>query len=170
AAQNQGAMVNLIGAADQQMAAQAGNGMSATPQGVEAQQQMVDITTNNYQKAVEHFFSQYCSYALTVYFAELAGDSKLKPTADTRQQLIGAGMPPELFDDEGNLDIKLSDMATVYHVKCVPGSLVEMEDEKQVRVLNELFVPLSQAMGAIAHSGDQGMIRNAVAALQFIIA
>ena len=67
------AMVNLIGSADQQMATQAGGGMSATPQGVEAQQAMVDITTNNYQKAIESFFSHYCSYALTIYFQELQG-------------------------------------------------------------------------------------------------
>ena len=50
-------MVNLVGSADQQMAVQAGNGMSATPQGVEAQQSMVDITTNNYQKAIERKLS-----------------------------------------------------------------------------------------------------------------
>ena len=64
--QNLGSMVNLVGSADQQMAVQAGGGMSATPQGVEAQQAMVDITTNNYQKAIEAFFSHYCSYALTM--------------------------------------------------------------------------------------------------------
>ena len=68
---NLGSMVNLVGSADQQMAVQAGGGMSATPQGVEAQQAMVDITTNNYQKAIESFFSHYCSYALTLYFHEL---------------------------------------------------------------------------------------------------
>ena len=169
AQQNHGAMVNLVGAADQQMAASAGNGMSATPQGVEAQQTMVDITTNNYQKAVEYFFSQYCSYALTVYFQEVSGGTKLKPTATVRQQLTDAGIPAEMFDLEGYLDINLKEMATVYHVRCVPGSLVEMEDEKQVRILNEMFIPLSQAMGAIQQSGNQEMIANAAATIQFII-
>ena len=84
---NTGAMVNLVGSADQQMATQAGNGMSATPQGVEAQQGMVDITTNNYQKAIESFFSHYCSYALTMYFQELKGTKRITPTADALQLL-----------------------------------------------------------------------------------
>lgn len=167
--QNLGSMVNLVGAADQQMAASAGGGMSATPQGVEAQQQMVDITTNNYQKAVENFFSKYCSYALTLYFQELKGVPSIKPSADTRKELLGAGVPPELFDREGTLDIKMKDMAAIYRVRCVPGSLVEMEDEKQLRVLNELFVPLSQAMPALAASQNPEVLKNAAAAMQYII-
>ena len=167
--QNQGNMINLIGAADQQMAASAGSGMSATPQGVEAQTELVDITTNNYQKAVEHFFSKYCSYALTVYFEEMKGMTKLKPTAETRRALLGAGMPEELFTKDGELDIDMKDMATVYHVKCIPGSLVELEDEKQLRLLNELFVPLSQAMPALAATQDQSALQNASAAMQYII-
>lgn len=171
--QNQGNMINLVGAADQQMAAAAGNGMSATPQGVEAQQAMVDITTNNYQKAVENFFSKYCSYALTVWFQEMKGAPKLKVTADTRQALIGAGMDPELFDDEGFLQIDMKEMATVYHVRCVPGSLVELEDEKQLRVLHELYVPLSQALPAMAQaaqmSGDPTPLMNATAAMQYVV-
>jgi hypothetical protein len=167
--QNMGSMVNLVGAADQQMAQSAGGGMSATPQGVEAQQAMVDITTNNYQKAVENFFSLYCSYALTVYFQELKGIDKLTPTAQTRQQLIDAGVDPELFDEDGSLKIAMKDMATTYYVRCVPGSLVEMEDEKQLRILNELFVPLSQAMPALAQSGNPEVLANASAAMQYII-
>jgi len=167
--QNQGAMINLTGAADQQMAAGAGQGMSATPQGVEAQQTMVDITTNNYQKAVEYFFSQYCSYALTVWFNEMKGVKKLRPTADTRRALIGAGLTPEHFDEDGTLKIDMSEMATIYHVRCVPGSLVELEDEKQLRVLNELFIPLSQAMPALAASQDPEMLANAAAAMRFIV-
>lgn len=167
--QNLGSMVNLIGAADQQMAASAGNGMSATPQGVEAQQAMVDITTNNYQKAVEHFFSLYCSYALTVYFAELKNVDGIVPSADARRQLIGAGIEEALFDKEGKLSIDMKEMATTYSVRCVPGSLVEMEDEKQLRILNELFVPLSQAMPALANSQDPAILQNAAAAMQFIV-
>src|SRR5690606_4161475 len=169
-AQNLGSMVNLVGAADQQMAATAGGGMSATPQGVEAQQQMVDITTNNYQKAVEHFFSQYCSHALTLYFAEMQSVRKLKVTADTRHQLLDAKMPEEMFDADGYLGVELKDMAVPYHVKCVPGSLVEMEDEKQLRILQEIFVPLSQAMPALAQTGDTAALANASAAMQFIVA
>ena len=189
ATQNAGNMQQLIGATDQQAASQSSGGMmSQTPQGVEAQQQMVDITTNNYQKAVEAFFSQYCSYALTLYFQELKGFTEVKPTADTRQALLGAGMDPKAFvhkehtDAEGNtipadgtglddgaLDMKFSDLATEYWVRTVPGSLVELEDEKQVRILNELFVPLSQAMPALAASGDQEALGRATAALLFIV-
>jgi hypothetical protein len=60
--------------------------MSATPQGVEAQQAMVDITTNNYQKAIESFFSHYCSYALTIYFQELKAREDGRRPPRTRRQ------------------------------------------------------------------------------------
>ena len=168
---NAGAMVSQVGAADQQMAQQAGNGMSATPQGVQAQQQMVDITTNNYQKAIESFFSHYCSYALTVYFQELKGNvNKITPTAEARYQLLNAGLDPEKdFTEEGKLNVKFDDMAIEYFVKCVPGSLVEMEDEKQLRVLNEMFVPLSQAMPALAATQDPELLKRAAATMEFII-
>jgi len=167
--QNLGSMVNLIGAADQQMATQAGNGMSATPQGVEAQQALVDITTNNYQKAIESFFSHYCSYALTMYFHELKAVKKVKPSADARIKLLKAGLPTETLNEDGTLDIDFEDLATEYWVRAVPGSLVELEDEKQLRILNELFIPLSQAMPAIASSGDQEMMQKAMKAMQYII-
>ena len=166
---NTGAMVNLVGSADQQMAMQAGNGMSATPQGVEAQQGMVDITTNNYQKAIESFFSHYCSYALTMYFQELKGTKRFTPTADARQALMGAGLDAELFNDEGDLDVSFSDMGVQYFVRCVPGSLVELEDEKQLRILQQIFVPLSQAMPALAASNDPELLKNMAATMQFIV-
>ena len=166
---NTGAMVNLVGSADQQMAMQAGNGMSATPQGVEAQQGMVDITTNNYQKAIESFFSHYCSYALTMYFQELKGTKHITPTADARQALVGAGLDAELFNDEGDLDVSFSDMGVQYFVRCVPGSLVELEDEKQLRILQQIFVPLSQAMPALAASNDPELLKNMAATMQFIV-
>jgi hypothetical protein len=167
--QNLGSMVNLVGSADQQMATQAGNGMSATPQGVEAQQAMVDITTNNYQKAIESFFSHYCSYALSVYFAELRTVKKVKPTAEARVRLLRAGLPTEVLNDDGTLDMDFEDLATEYWVRVVPGSLVEMEDEKQLRILNQLFVPLSQAMPALAAAQDQQMLAQAAKAMQYII-
>ena len=166
---NTGAMVNLVGSADQQMAMQAGNGMSATPQGVEAQQGMVDITTNNYQKAIESFFSHYCSYALTMYFQELKGTKRITPTADARQALVGAGLDAELFNDEGDLDVSFSDMGVQYFVRCVPGALVELEDEKQLRILQQIFVPLSQAMPALAASNDPELLKNMAATMQFIV-
>lgn len=166
---NLGSMVNLVGSADQQMAVQAGNGFSATPQGVDAQQSMVDITTNNYQKAIESFFSHYCSYALTIYFQELKSTKRIRPDAANRVKLVNAGIPPEAFDEDGYLDADYSQLATEYFVRCIPGSLTEMEDEKQVRILQELFVPLSQAMPAIAASGDPAALQNATAAMQFII-
>jgi hypothetical protein len=186
--QNLGSMVSLIGAADQQMAAQTGNGMSATPQGVEAQQAMVDITTNNYQKAIEQFFSHYCSYALTMYFQEMAAVKKVKPTADARLRLLEAGFPtdpdhPVDSEDEtppvdetgpylkadGSIECDFAELATEYWVRCVPGSLVELEDEKQLRVLNQLFIPLSQAMPALAATQDPQMIGQAAAAMSWII-
>jgi hypothetical protein len=167
--QNLGSMVNLIGSADQQMATQAGGGMSATPQGVEAQQAMVDITTNNYQKAIESFFSHYCSYALTLYFQELKAVKKVQPTAEARVRLLKAGLPTETINDDGTIDIDFEDLATEYWVRVVPGSLVEMEDEKQLRILNQLFVPLSQAMPALAAAQDQQMLAQAAKAMQYII-
>jgi hypothetical protein len=174
--QNLAAMVGMIGAADQQMAQGSGaaNGMSATPQGVEAQQQMVDITTNNYQKAIESFFSHYCSYALTLFFHELAGVKSVSLTADAREKLLEAGLDADLIEQDESkasvLKIEFEKLATEYWVRCIPGSLVEMEDEKQLRILNQLFIPLSQAMPALANSGDQGAIQNASKAMQYIIA
>ena len=167
--QNLGSMVNLLGSADQQMATQAGNGMSATPQGVEAQQMMVDITTNNYQKAIEAFFSHYCSYALTIYFQELRAVKKVQPTADARVKLLRAGMPTEALNEDGTIDIDFEELAVEYWVRTVPGSLVEMEDEKQLRILNQMFVPLSQAMPAMAAAQDQQMLAQAAKAMQYII-
>jgi hypothetical protein len=169
AQQNQGSMISLVGAADQQMAAAAGNGMSQTPQGVEAQEKMVDITTNNYQKAVEYFFSKYCSYALTVYFAEMKGTKKLVPSAETRAALINAGMPETEFDEDGSLKVDMAEMATTYHVRCIPGSLVELEDEKQLRILQEMLVPIAQAMPAFANTQNPQMLEAAAAAIQYIL-
>lgn len=171
--QNMASMVQLIGSADQQMAMQGGGngtGMSATPQGVEAQQAMVDITTNNYQKAIEAFFSHYCSYALTMYFAELQAVPGVVPTADARKQMIEAGLKEDAINPEtGKLDLEFKLLATEYFVRCVPGSLVELEDEKQLRILNEMFVPLSQAMPALANTGDQVMLLQAAKAMQYIV-
>jgi hypothetical protein len=177
--QNLGSMVSMIGAADQQMATQSGNGMSATPQGVEAQQQMVDITTNNYQKAIESFVSHYCSYALTIYFAELAAVKKVAPTAEARINLMKAGLEPYSegedgealgdFNKDGTLDIDFQDMVTEYFVRVVPGSLVELEDEKQIRLLNQMFVPLSQAMPALAGTGDPEILQNMAQVMSYIV-
>jgi hypothetical protein len=181
---NAGNMVQLLGAADQQMAAMGtGGAMSQTPAGVEAQQAMVDITTNNYQKAIENFFSRYCSYALTVYFAELKGTvDEITPTADARRGLINAGLRTEDviddtgkvvakadFNEEGALKLVFDELATEYFVRTVPGSLVEMEDEKQLRILQQIYVPLSQAMPALASSGNQPALQAATGAMQFIV-
>jgi hypothetical protein len=167
--QNLGSMVSMIGAADQQMATQAGNGMSATPQGVEAQQAMVDITTNNYQKAIESFFSHYCSYALTMFFQELKAVKKVAPTAEARGKLLEAGLDPAAIDEDGVLEIDFEKLAVEYWVRTVPGSLVEMEDEKQLRILNQLFIPLSQAMPALANTQDTEALKQASKAMQYII-
>lgn len=168
--QNQGAMVSTAGAADQQMAASAGNGMSATPQGVEAQTTMVDITTNNYQKAVENFFSHYCSYALTIYFQEMKSVKKVTPNAEARLKLLKAGLDLDLIDkDTKSIDMDFEKLAVQYFVRCVPGSLTELEDEKQVRVLQEMLVPISQAMPAIAALQDPDMTKAATMTMQYVM-
>lgn len=168
--QNQAQMSQVVGATDQQMAAQSTGGlMSQTPQGIEAQQQMVDVTTNQFQKAVEAFFSRYLSYALTIYFQELKGIEKFKPSASARAGLLDAGIEPEAFQEDGSLKLSLKDMATQYWVKVVPGTLVEQENERQVRLLNQMFVSLSQAMPALANTQNADLINNAAAAMQFII-
>ena len=167
--QNLGSMVNMLGSADQQMATQAGSGFSATPQGVEAQQAMVDITTNNYQKAIEAFFSKYCSYALTIFFHELKAVKKVELTADARERLLGTGMERERINEDNTYDVSFEDLATEYWVRTVPGSLTEMEDEKQLRILNQLFIPLSQAMPALVQAGDQEAVRRATMAMAYIV-
>lgn len=169
--QNQGAMVSTAGAADQQMAASSGTGMSATPQGVEAQTAMVDITTNNYQKAVENFFSHYCSYAMCIYFQELKGLKEVVPNAEARLKLLKAGFDVKLMDEKTNaIEMDFKELAVEYFVRCVPGSLTELEDEKQVRVLQEMLTPVSQAMPAIAALQDQDMTKAATQTVRYIMA
>lgn len=143
--------------------------MSATAQGVEAQQALVDITTNAYQKSVEVFFSQYCSYALTLFFHELAGLKKFKPSADARQKLLDRGLPPEKFDTDGTCHYDFALLKQSYSVLTVAGSIAELEDEKQLRVLNQLLVSITQSMNAVIASGDETAVRNANAAITFII-
>jgi hypothetical protein len=46
---------------------------------------------------------------------------------------------------------------------------VELEDEKQLRILNEMFIPLSQAMPAIAATQDQEALKFATDSMRFII-
>ena len=181
---NLGSMVNISGAADQQMATQAGNGMSATPQGVDAQMALVDITTNDYQKSLEQFVNQYASYALTIWFQEMKGMKKVKPSADSRVKMINAGwvettdedgnlvrtnVVEEALRDDGSIEVDFADLAIEYYVQCIPGSMTELEDEKQVRILREMFIPLSQAMPAVAQTGDEQLIRNSAATMQYII-
>lgn len=169
--QNAGAMIQTAGAADQQMAAQSGTGMSATPQGVQAQTAMVDITTNNYQKAVENFFSHYCSYAMCIYFQELKGLKMVTPNAEARLKLLEAGLDPKLVDEKTHaIQMDFSKLAVEYFVRCVPGSLVELEDEKQVRVLQEMLIPVSQAMPAIAALQDPDMTKAATMTIRHIMA
>jgi len=170
--QNLASMVSMIGSADQQMAMAAGGngqGMSATPQGVQAQQTMVDITTNNYQKAIEAFFSHYCSYALTIYFQELKAVKKVHPTAEARIRLLEAGLDTAYINDDGTIDVDFEDMSVEFFVRCVPGSLVEMEDEKQLRILNQLFIPLSQSMPAIVATQNPTLINQATTAMKYIV-
>lgn len=169
AQQNRTSMVDTLGAADQTMATQGGGQVSNTPQGVAMQQAMIDITTNNYQKSIESLFSHYCSHALTTYFQELKSVKTVKVSADTRTELLDAGVPPEKFNEAGEFDIDMSKMAVDYYVRCIPGSLIELEDEKQMRILNDIFVPLSQALPALANANDPENLSHAVAAMRFII-
>ena len=73
------------------------------------------------------------------------------------------------FNDDGTLDMDFEKMAIEYWVRAVPGSLVEVEDEKQLRILNQMFIPLSQAMPALAAAQDQQMLASAAKAMQYII-
>ena len=170
AQQNSAGMVQVLGAADQQMASQSTSGMmSQTPQGVDAQQQMVDTTTNDYQKAMEAFFSEYASYALTVWFQEMKGEKKIKLPADVRKSMLDKGLPPEAVEADGSVTIDFKSMATLYFVRVIPGSLVEIEDEKQARLLGEMLVPLSQALPALAQVQDRSVVENATRVMQYII-
>lgn len=168
--QNAGSMIATAGAADQQMAAESGTGMSATPQGVVAQTTMVDITTNNYQKAVENFFSHYCSYAMCIYFQELKSKKRMTPNAEARLKLLKAGLDVELINkDTHAIEIEFEKLAVEYFVRCVPGSLTELEDEKQVRVLQDMLIPVSQAMPAIAALQDPDMTKAATQTIRYIM-
>ena len=84
-------------------------------------------------------------------------------------KMLEAGLKAEDFDDDGCLTLDFEEMATEYFVRCVPGSLVELEDEKQLRILNQMFIPLSQAMPAMGALQDQQMLQQAAKAMQYII-
>jgi hypothetical protein len=127
------------------------------------------VTTNDYQKAIESFFSHYCSYALTIYFQEMKAIKAVTPTAEAKMRLMKAGLEPEDFNEQGQLEIDFEKLATEYWVRCVPGSLTELEDEKQLRILNQLFIPLSQAMPALANAGDPEALAHASAAMRYIV-
>jgi hypothetical protein len=70
---------------------------------------------------------------------------------------------------DGTIDMDFANLAVEYWVRTVPGSLVELEDEKQLRILNQLFVPLSQAMPALAATDNKDMLQQAAKAMQYII-
>ena len=105
----------------------------------------------------------------------------LVPTAEARRALVNGGLRlaaettadgQELkadFKADGSLDVDFDSLSTEYWVRTVPGSLVEMEDEKQMRILNQLLIPLSQALPALAASGNQQALSNATSAMQFIV-
>ena len=84
-------------------------------------------------------------------------------------KLFKAGLPTDALNKDGTLDMDFEELATEYWVRTVPGSLVEMEDEKQLRILNQLFVPLSQAMPALAATENRDMLMQAAKAMQYII-
>jgi hypothetical protein len=94
---------------------------------------------------------------------------KVEPSAEARIKLLEAGMDPDAIKEDGCLYLDFEEMATEYWVRCVPGSLVELEDEKQLRILNQMFIPLSQSMPAIAASQDEEMLRQAARAMAYII-
>jgi hypothetical protein len=94
---------------------------------------------------------------------------KVQLTADARYRLLGAGMPEEMIAEDSTLEVDYDELATEYWVRAVPGSLTEMEDEKQIRILNQLFVPLSQALPALVQSGDPDAVKKATMALAYIV-
>jgi hypothetical protein len=91
------------------------------------------------------------------------------PNAEARHSLINAGLPEDMINEQGEIHFDFSKLAVEYFVRCVPGSLVELEDEKQLRILNQMFVPLSQAMPALAATQDPEVLKNAAAVMQFIL-
>ena len=82
---------------------------------------------------------------------------------------VNAGLSQEAFGDDGVVKVDFEELAVNYYVRTVPGSLVELEDEKQLRILNSLFVPLSQAMPALGAMQDPAPIQRAAQAMQYII-
>lgn len=73
------------------------------------------------------------------------------------------------MSEDSVIELNFENLATEYYVRCVSGSLVEMEDEKQMRILGQLFVPLSQALPAIAQTQDPELLRNAAATMVYIM-
>lgn len=129
---------------------------------------MVDITTNNYQKAIESFFSHYCSYALTMYFQELKGTKRITPTADARQALVGAGLDAELFNDAGDLMFPFLTWRCSTLSAVSPGPWWSWRTRSSCAFCSRSS-SRSPAMPALAASNDPELLKNMAATMQFIV-
>lgn len=133
---------------------------SATPQGVEQQKVDKTITINQYQKAVETFFSGWANHALRSYINAM-GSSVHEMTVDeeTRRkiwdiEMAKAGPNGENYDsiidgDKITVDFgKLSTSMLEFEVRA--GSLIQSEREQQMKSIQELIIPLSQMLGNLS--------------------
>jgi hypothetical protein len=118
-------------------------GFSATPQGVEAQMQAKDISTNQYQKRLEHFISDVSNQALRMYINAMGGVHKLTVDEATRRRLFDIDRMDLIDGDKIEIDFdKLSTDLLEFKVRT--GSLTEKKEDKERKALQETVQPFIQ--------------------------
>lgn len=160
-------MMKNLNVTDQTVASEAHTmNYSATPQGVQQQQQDKTITVNQYQKRVEIFFGEWANHALRSYINVMSGEQELTVDEKTRRRVWDieqtSGDPEAesiVNGDKILIDFdKLSVELLSFEIRT--GSLIENEKEAEKKSIQELIVPLSQMLGNLTEENRKPFEQN----------
>lgn len=137
-------MLRQLNVLDGTIASDAGvPGFSGTAPGVEAQVQAKDVSTNQYQKRIEAFFSEWANQALRMYINSMGGVHKLTVDEATRRRIFDIGRE-DLIDGD-KIEIDFDALSTsMLNFKVRTGSLTERKEDKERAALNEMVQPFIQ--------------------------
>lgn len=140
------------------------SGYSATPQGVDLQKREKTITVNQYQKAVESFFSAWANHALRSYINATSGKQDITVDETTRRKIwdIEASsnknkeIPDESIINGDKISIDFDSLsADMLSFEVRTGSLIENERDVERKNIQELLVPVSQMLGAVSEGSKE---------------
>lgn len=132
---------------------------SATPQGVEQQHQDKTITVNQYQKAIETFFTGWANHAIRSYINAMSGKHSMLVDEETRRKIWDiemnqAGPEGENYHsiiDDNRIEVDFDNLSTdMLSFSVRAGSLIESEREQQRTAIQALIIPLSQMLGNLS--------------------